>query len=117
FAIYREVVQDDPRTRAVFEEILHDEVFHMNYSYTQLARISPQSHQRRLWTARASRLWKSYLRIATALAGAIGEVILTILYFVLLPPFAWLAKRAERKETAGWSPVSGSRATSLKSQY
>src|SRR6266446_5097094 len=36
FAIYRDVVQDDPSTRAVFEEILHDEVFHMNYTYTQL---------------------------------------------------------------------------------
>ena len=43
FAIYRDVVQDDPSTRAVFEEILRDEVFHMNYTYTQLARVLPQS--------------------------------------------------------------------------
>ncbi len=35
FAIYREVVDDDPATRAIFEEILRDEVFHMNYTYTQ----------------------------------------------------------------------------------
>src|SRR4029077_495635 len=34
FAIYRDVVQDDPATRAVFDEILRDEVFHMNYTYT-----------------------------------------------------------------------------------
>ena len=32
FAIYREVVDDDPTTRAIFEEILRDEVFHMNYT-------------------------------------------------------------------------------------
>ena len=42
FAIYREVVDDDPPTRAIFEEILRDEVFHMNYTYTQLARVSPR---------------------------------------------------------------------------
>src|ERR1700724_1503568 len=36
FAIYREVVDDDPSTRAIFDEILRDEVFPMNYTYTQL---------------------------------------------------------------------------------
>src|SRR5580765_7300067 len=36
FEIYREVVDDDPATKAIFEEILRDEVFHMNYTYTQL---------------------------------------------------------------------------------
>src|SRR5215831_9093299 len=29
FTIYRELVDDDPATRAIFEEILRDEVFHM----------------------------------------------------------------------------------------
>ena len=57
-------------TRAVFEEILRDEVFHMNYTYTQLARMSPGSYRRRVWRARASRLWKQYLRVAAAVAGS-----------------------------------------------
>ena len=30
-------------TRAIFETILHDEVFHMNYTYTQLARVPGSS--------------------------------------------------------------------------
>src|SRR5262249_12783800 len=30
FTIYRDVVADDPSTKAIFEEILRDEVFHMN---------------------------------------------------------------------------------------
>ena len=55
--------------------------------------------------ARASRLWKRYLRVAAAVAGVLGAAILTIMYFVLLPPFAWLAKRAERREPAGWTPI------------
>ena len=28
-----------------------------------------------------------------------------MLYFVLLPPFAWLAKRASRREPIGWTPI------------
>src|SRR5258706_133705 len=83
-------VDDDPSTRAIFEEILRDEVFHMNYTYTQLARVRPKSYRRQVWQARGSRLWKRYLRAAAAVAGAIGAVVLTIMYFVILAPFAWL---------------------------
>ena len=43
FEIYRDCVADDPETRAIFEEILRDEVFHMNYSYAQLNRVSPET--------------------------------------------------------------------------
>jgi len=117
FAVYRDVLQDDLPTRAVFEEILHDEAFHMNYAFSQLARVSPQHHRRRLWRARLSRLWKAYLRLAAALAGAIGGLILTIQYFILLPPFALLTKRAERQEPTGWTPISPRRNDSLKRQY
>src|SRR5213593_1268817 len=34
FEVYRELVADDPATRAIFEQILRDEVFHINYTYT-----------------------------------------------------------------------------------
>jgi rubrerythrin len=117
FTIYRDVVQDDPSTRAVFDEILRDEVFHMNYTYTQLARVSPRLYRRRVWRARASRLWNRYLRVAAALAGLFGTLILWIQYFVLLPPFAWLAKRAASRERPGWAPVSHDRNISPTSQY
>src|SRR5438874_10747796 len=101
FAIYREMVDDDPETRAILEQILRDEVFHMNYTYTQLARVSPQGYRRHVWHARAKRLWNRYLRLAAAIAAVVGGAMLTIMYFVLLPLFAWLAKRAERREPAG----------------
>jgi rubrerythrin len=117
FTVYRDVLKDDPPTREIFEEILRDEVFHMNYCLVQLARISPRRHRWHVWRARLSRLWKGYLRLATALAGAIGGIILTLQYFVLLPPFAWLAKRAERREQPGWSPISPKRNSSMKGQY
>jgi hypothetical protein len=117
FTVYRDVLQEDAPTHAIFEEILRDEVFHMNYTLVQLARVSPQRHGWRLWCTRLSRLWKGYLRLATALAGAIGGLVLTIQYFVLLSPFAWLAKRAEQREPQGWSPISPKRNDSLRRQY
>jgi hypothetical protein len=118
FAIYRELVDDDPQTRAIFEEILRDEVFHMNYTYTQLARVSPQTYRRHVWQARARRLWNRYLRVAAAVAGIIGNLLLTLIYFVVLPPFAWLARRAERHEPIGWVPIPRTRQhASPKSQY
>jgi hypothetical protein len=117
FAIYRDVVDEDPSTRAIFDEILRDEVFHMNYTYTQLARVSPRSYRRQVWLARATRLWKRYLRAAAAIAGVLGTTILTIVYFLLLPPFAWLAKRAERREPLGWTPIRRDRTDSPTSQY
>ena len=117
FTIYREVVGDDPETRAIFEQILRDEVFHMNYTYTQLARIRPGSYRRQVWLARASRLWKRYLRIAASLAGFMGAAMLTIIYFVLLPPFAWFAKRAARRDAPGWRSIPTDRIESRASQY
>jgi rubrerythrin len=116
FAIYRELVDDDPQTRAIFEEILRDEVFHMNYTYTQLTRIAPHAYRRHVWHARAKRLWNRYLRVAAVIARALGSVFLTVMYFVLLPPFAWLAKRGARREPIGWIPISRSRPSS-RSQY
>lgn len=117
FEVYRQVVEDDPPTRAVFEEILRDEVFHMNYTHTQLARISPGSHRRRLWRARVRRVWKQYLRVAAAIANLFGAIMLTLQYFILIPPFALLAKRAERRERPGWVALPPERREALTRQY
>src|SRR5262249_5196353 len=117
FTVYRDVMQHDPPTRAVFEEILHDETFHMNYTLTQLTRVEPERHKRYLWRARFSRLWKAYLRLAMSLAGILGWILLTIQYFVLLPIFAWLAKRAARREHSGWTTVAPEWNNSLNRQY
>ena len=117
FTIYRDVMQKDPATREIFAEILNDEKFHMNYTLTHLVRVAPERHRRHLWRARLSRLWKGYLRLATALASAIGTLILIIQYFTVLPAFAWLAKRSARREPPGWSPISPERNGSLRRQY
>jgi rubrerythrin len=115
FATYVEALKDDPPTRSVFRQILKDESFHMNYTLAQLSRVAPERRRLFLWKARLSRLWRAYLRAASAIAGMIGTVILTVQYFILLPPFALLAKRAAHREPAGWVPAAPER--SLESQY
>jgi len=43
---------------------------------------------------------------------------LLLLYAVALPPFAWLAKRAERRESPGWISIAAARRPgSPRSQY
>jgi len=117
FAVYRELVGDDPPTRQIFEEILRDEVFHMNYTYKQLTRVSPDAYRRHVWSARAKRLWTRYLRVAAAIAGVFGNTMLRLIYFVVLPPFAWLAKRAARREPTGFVPIEQARQASSRTQY
>src|SRR5438045_363178 len=65
FAVYRNALQSDPATQGIFDDILRDEMFHMNYTLTQLVRVSPERHRRRIWRARLTRLWKAYLRLAS----------------------------------------------------
>jgi len=115
FCIYQEVLVSDPKTQSVFRDVLQDEAFHMAYTYKQLARVSPSRHGWRLWQARLVRLWKAYLRLMVGLASVIGTALLLLQYFVFLPPFALLAKRAALKEPRGWWPRRS--VSSPKSQY
>jgi len=116
FAVYRDVLGHDPETRALFDRILKDEEFHMRYTLAELERVSPDERRAMLWRARRSRLWKAYLRFASWLAGIIGGAILTLQYFILLPPFALLAKRAAQREPEGWASTL-TRRVDLRRQY
>ena len=102
FARYARVVKGDPATRILFQRILRDEDEHKDYTYEELRRVAPRRSGRVLWWARLRRLWKAYMRFATAFAGVMAGLILTLQYFVLLPAFAWLARRNARKEKPGW---------------
>jgi rubrerythrin len=116
FVTYREVLGSDPDTRAVFEGILRDEAFHMNYTRKQLERVSPRRHGLRLWAARLHRIWKVYLRFASAFASVMGGLVLLVQYFVVLPVFALAAKRSARRDTQGWTSAAG-RPHRLGTQY
>lgn len=118
FAVYRELVAAaDRETYALFDRILRDETHHMNYTLAQLRRIDPRHKGRRLWLARLKRLWNGYLRLAGAVAGLVSGVVLTLFYFLVLPPFALMAKSAQRREPQGWSEVAPRGSDAMKSQY
>jgi hypothetical protein len=117
FALYRDAVGGDEATRAVFQRILRDEEFHMNYTRAELARVSPERQHRLLWKARLQRIWKAYLRFAVALAGLFGTVLLTLQYFILLPLFALVSKRAARREPQGWVELSPEAERDLRRQF
>jgi len=116
FAEYIGVLGSDPPTRAVFEKVLHDEAFHMTYTKAQLERVSPRA-KALIWQARRKRLWRAYLRLAAGLAGLIGAVVLTLQYYLLLPVFALIARRAAAREMPGWSPIAPERNGALSRQY
>jgi hypothetical protein len=115
FALYQEVLAADPETQAVFSTILRDEIFHMTYTHQQLIRVAPRKWSARLWKGRLGRLWKAYLRVAAAVAGLLGTLMLLLQYVLFLPPFAWLAKWKARREPQGWFPRGAG--TPLRSQY
>ncbi len=115
FAVYAEVLDRDPQTRDLFARILEDEAFHMSYTRKQLARLAPQKQGLRLWQARAGRLFRAYVRLAAAVGALLGTLLLMLQYFLLLPPFALLAKRAARREPEGFAPARETAA--LRSQY
>ena len=117
FANYAAVLGTDPSTRDVFEKVLHDETFHMTYTRAQLQRVAPQRADRRIWAARLRRMWKAYLRLAAGLAGLVGGVVLTLQYYLILPPFALAARRAAKAEPLGFTPVAPSRNGPLTGQY
>lgn len=117
FQQYRAAVARDAGTQALFGVILEDEDFHMRYTATQLKRIAPRQHGWILWRARCGRLWKAYLRVAVRIANLIASVVLTIEYFILVPPFAFLARRAAAREHAGWSPMPERTASNLTREY
>lgn len=115
FALYRQVLPQDPATREVFDSVLRDEAFHMTYTQTQLARVAGGRGGAQLWKARAGRLWKAYLHLAGAVAALLGALLLRLQYFLILPPFALFARRAARREPRGFSPARA--AIDLTRQY
>lgn len=117
FKAYILALGADPPTRDVFQRVVHDESFHMSYTREQLVRVAPRRHGWLLWQARFRRLWKLYLRFAGGLAGLIGAVVLSVQYFVLLPPFALMARRAARAEPVGWTAIGKERSGALERQY
>jgi hypothetical protein len=117
FKGYERILHCDPGAREIFEKVGRDETFHMTYTLKQLRRLDPKRHAWTIWKARLRRLWRAYLRLAGGIGAVFGAIVLSLEYFVVLPPFALLDHRALRRETPGWRPVDEARARDLQRQY
>lgn len=104
FALHRDALAGKG---AVFDAILADERRHVAWTERALERYRAAGRGREVARALRRLRWERWLapgRWATQqLAGVMGAVVLTLLYFVMLPAFVPFARRAR----SGWQPAPG----------
>lgn len=104
FDVHSALNQDDPETKAVFDEILKDEKYHIAYTGKFLdswrAEGRGREVERGLKDARSSRLLDAWKRLGVRSAGGFSRVVLRVLYWTLLVPFGLLARRT--RDASGW---------------
>ncbi|MFN0242840.1 MAG: ferritin-like domain-containing protein [Planctomycetota bacterium] len=119
FEQHRDAVPDDAATRAIFEEILNDEKFHVSYTgnFLKQWRKQGRSHEVKaaLRRAKGSRFIGAWKRFGARSAGSFGRAVLWIMYWTLLLPFALFARK--RKTPGGFRDGSVPTARALDSQY
>ena len=104
FAAYRDMNAHDPKTRAVFEDILRDEKYHVAYTSTFLDKWRKQGRgaevDKALGDATGNRLLGAWKRLGMRSASGFSHAVLFILYWTLLAPFGLLSK--SRALPTGW---------------
>lgn len=104
FEVHRSLNDHDAATAEVFDEILKDEKYHMAYTKRFLDRWSGEGRGREvekgLKSARSSRFIGAWKRLGIRSAAGFGRVLLFVILWTLLLPFALLSKLT--KASAGW---------------
>lgn len=117
FEVHHQLNQHDPETRAVFEQILKDELYHVSYTKTFLDKWDKEGHRDEvkaaLKKAREWRLMSAWKRLGARSGEHFSRVLLLLFYFVFVTPFALIAKAQARPE--GWQDAG--QASDLTSQF
>lgn len=96
FTVQSSLTDHDPKTKAIFEEILIDEKYHVAYTKTFLDKWRHEGREREvsnaLKTARDSRLLGAWKRLGLRSAGGFGRVLLFVFYWTLVLPFGFIAR-------------------------
>jgi len=99
--VYAELLAGDPESVGIFQEIAQDERSHIAYSRRELDRLVQDGHgksvSRALLIARLSRLRDGWLRAMRRIGELMASCWLLAVYFLILPPFALLARRERRR--------------------
>jgi len=109
-----------PETRAVFEEILKDELYHVSYTKTALDQWKKRGRGREvsdaMSNARGRRFLSAWKRLGVRAAGNFGRLVLIVCYWTVLAPFGLIA-RAGRDATGFAAPQTDDPGSQLESQY
>lgn len=118
FSVHAELNAADPRTRAIFEEILRDEKYHVAYTGRFLEHWRAEGRadevRRVLREARGSRWFGAWKRLGARSGASFGRALLFLFYCTLLAPFGLLARRTRARD-GGWRAPRP--ATDLSRQY
>jgi hypothetical protein len=117
FAMHRRLNGHDAALAASFDEILRDEKYHVAYTARLLERWRAAGRSREvdagLRAARASRFITAWKRFGLRSAAGFAHALLFVLYWTLLAPFGWIARRA--RALPAWREEARARST-LSSQ-
>jgi rubrerythrin len=95
-----------PELGELFTRIARDERFHVAYSRRLLDTFSREGRggevRRALWSVRGQRALEAWRRSGRVLGDAVSQVLLGLLYLLVLPLFAVVARAAEPGPTSGW---------------
>jgi hypothetical protein len=104
FEDFRELTADDPATRAVFDDILRDERYHVAYTARFLERWRAGGRgaevDEALGIADANRWLGAWKRLGARSASGFSRAVLLVSYWTWIAPFALVAKRCAL--SSGW---------------
>lgn len=120
FSRHCQCITDDPETHEIFKSILKDERYHVSYTDKFLQKWMKQGKSKEvkqaLRLANESRILNAASRISSRFGQFMGNVILYLLYFTIVVPFALISKTQNPKK--GWqNSKSKNNASEIHSQY
>ena len=108
FDVYADLMKDDPKSCAMFEEIADDERFHIAYSRAELDRYETDGQVEEVKEAvgrvKRRRLLEAWLRFSIVLGDFMSKLWLGILYIFVIGPSSVIAKLTEREPNGFVSP-------------
>ena len=120
FELHLKCVGDDPKTRALFEQVAKDEKYHISYTGKILDRWRKEGREREvadaLKEAKRSNFLGAWKRLGLRSGAGFGKVLLYICYWTVVAPFGFLSRG--RGVVDGWQePRGGNNPTGVGSQY
>ena len=99
--MHRDLNDSDPETRAVFDQVLRDEHYHVAYTERFLERWRADGREQEvrlaLRAARRSRFAGAWKRLGTRSAAGFSKAVLYVLYWTALAPMALVGKLTREK--------------------